>query len=149
MRSALRRQPAIPAFGQAAQETRERAGNPAFSRIWFCLWPPNAPIIGHQLPKVSGHDPEYSRFAETIGGDRYDPDCRPTVPESFLSNDADPQHAFVSRGTRTPVRAGLPICAGRTDRLGKLRHVCDNRSGLGDAGRALKVRSSRTLPDIL
>jgi hypothetical protein len=62
-------QPPIPTFGQASQETRERAGNPGFSRIRFCLQTPNSPILGRQLPKVSSHDRENSRFAETTGGD--------------------------------------------------------------------------------
>ena len=40
VRSVLRRQRAIPAFGQATQETREWVGNPGFSRIRFGLWIP-------------------------------------------------------------------------------------------------------------
>jgi hypothetical protein len=69
VRLALRRPPPIPTFGQASQGTREWAGIPGFSRIRFCLQTPNLPILGRQLPKVSGHDREYSRFAETAGGD--------------------------------------------------------------------------------
>jgi hypothetical protein len=48
---------------------REWAGNPGSSRIRFCLQTPNSPVLGRQLPKVSSHDREYSRFAETAGGD--------------------------------------------------------------------------------
>jgi hypothetical protein len=79
VRSALRRQPRIPAFGQAPQETREWAGNPGFSRIRFRLWAPRSPIPGWKSPKVSGLVREYSRFAETIAGDWFDHDCRLTV----------------------------------------------------------------------
>jgi hypothetical protein len=50
-------------------KTREWAGNPGFSRIRFCLQAPNSPILGRQMPKVSGYNPEYSRFAEIVGGD--------------------------------------------------------------------------------
>ena len=70
VRSALRRQPSIPASGQALKETRDRAGNAGFSRIRFRLQTPNSPIFGRELPKVSGHVRDYSRFAETAAGDR-------------------------------------------------------------------------------
>jgi hypothetical protein len=68
VRSALRRQPGSPAFGQASQETRDWAGNPGISPVRFCLR--KSAIAGRQSAKVSGHTPEYSRFAETVGGDR-------------------------------------------------------------------------------
>ena len=82
MRSALRRQPPIPAFGQASQETREWAGNPGFSRIRFRLWTPGLPRLRRKPPKVSGLLRKYSRFGETMGGDRFDHDCRPTDTRS-------------------------------------------------------------------
>jgi hypothetical protein len=31
------------------------------------------------MPKVSGRVRRYSRFAETIGGDKFDHDCRPIL----------------------------------------------------------------------
>jgi hypothetical protein len=77
-RSALRRQPAIHAFGQAPQETREWAGNPGFSRIRFRLRTPALPNLRCKSPKVSGRFRKYSRFGEIIGGDGFDQDCRPT-----------------------------------------------------------------------
>ena len=76
VRSALRRQPPIRAVGQAPQEARECAGNPGCSRIRFCLWTPGSSILRWKSPKVSGLVREYSRFAETIGGDWFDHDCR-------------------------------------------------------------------------
>ncbi len=36
------------------------------------------------MPKVSGLVREYSRFAETIGGDRFDHHCRPTGAIDYL-----------------------------------------------------------------
>ena len=71
-------QPAIPAIGQASRETRKRAGNPGFSRIHFRLWTSGWPSWRRKSTKVSGHLREYSRFRETMGGDRFDHDCRPT-----------------------------------------------------------------------
>jgi hypothetical protein len=70
VRSALRRQPATPAFRRAPQENREWAGNTGFSRVRLRLQTPNSATAGRQSAKVSGHTPEYSRFAETVGGDR-------------------------------------------------------------------------------
>ncbi|MBI5323068.1 hypothetical protein [Bradyrhizobium sp.] len=71
-------QPPIPAFGQAPQETRAQPANPGFSRIQVCLWTLGSLDMRRKSPKVSGLVREYSRFAETIGGDRFDPDCRPS-----------------------------------------------------------------------
>jgi hypothetical protein len=56
------RQPPIPAFGQACQETQEWAGNPGFSRIRFGLWTPALPNLRWKLPKVSGLIREYPRI---------------------------------------------------------------------------------------
>src|SRR5947207_15616095 len=75
-RSTLRRQPAIPALGQAPEGTREWAGNPGFSRIRFRLWTPTSPRLRQKSPKVSGLLGKYSRFTETIGGDWFGHDCR-------------------------------------------------------------------------
>ena len=46
------------------------AGNAGFSRGRLSLQTPKSAIAGRQLAKVSGHTREYSRFAETVGGDR-------------------------------------------------------------------------------
>jgi hypothetical protein len=62
-------QPGIPVLGQASQETREWAGNPGFLRIRFRLRIPGLPNLRRKSPKVSNHLREYSRFAETVGGD--------------------------------------------------------------------------------
>jgi hypothetical protein len=62
-------QPGIPASGQAPREKREWAANEGFSRVRFRLQTPKSVISERQLAKVSGHVREYSRFAETVGGD--------------------------------------------------------------------------------
>jgi hypothetical protein len=68
VRSALQRQPRIPAFGRAPQETREWAGNGLFARS---ISSPDSQVGNLRAPfaKVSGLVREYSRFAETISGD--------------------------------------------------------------------------------
>jgi hypothetical protein len=63
---------AFQSFCRASQETRERAGNPCFSRILFGLRTPALPNLRRKSPKVSGRFREYSRFGETIGGDGFD-----------------------------------------------------------------------------
>jgi hypothetical protein len=70
VRSALRRQPATPAFRRPPQEKRKWAGNAGFSRVRLRLQTPKSAIAGRQSAKVSDHTREYSRFAETVGGDR-------------------------------------------------------------------------------
>jgi hypothetical protein len=75
-------QPASPAFGQVSQETRGRAGNPGLSRIRFRLWTPGLPRRRRKSAKVSGPLRDISRFGETLGGDRFDHDCRPTDSRS-------------------------------------------------------------------
>jgi hypothetical protein len=75
----LPRQPRIPAFCQASQETADWAGNPGFSRIRFGLQTPALANLRGKSPKVSGRFRKYSRFGETIGGDGFDQDCRPTL----------------------------------------------------------------------
>jgi hypothetical protein len=70
VRSALRRQPTIPAFRPATQERREWAGNASFSHFRLRLQAPKSAIAWPQSAKVSGHAREYSRFAETAGRDR-------------------------------------------------------------------------------
>jgi hypothetical protein len=85
--SILPGQPGIPAFGRPSQETRKWAGNPGFSRIRFRLQARSSPNSRWKSPKVSSLVREYSRFAETIGGDRLDHDCRlnhGTQPRSAL-----------------------------------------------------------------
>jgi hypothetical protein len=85
VRSALRRQPRIPAFCQASQETQERAVNPGFSRIGFGLPTPALPKLRRKSRKVSGRFREYSLFAETIGGDRFDQASKLVPrPDAFL-----------------------------------------------------------------
>jgi len=69
-------QPRSPAFGQASQGTREGSGNPGFSRIRFRLWTTASPRLRRKSLKVSGLLRKYSRFAETLGGDWFDHDCR-------------------------------------------------------------------------
>src|SRR4051794_31662463 len=64
------------AFCQASQETREWAADPGFSRIHFGLWSPGLPKWRRKSAKVSGILPEYSRFGETMGGDRFDQTLR-------------------------------------------------------------------------
>jgi hypothetical protein len=77
VRSALLRQPRSPAFRLASQETREWAGNPGISRCRIRLWKPSPPMLRGKSPKVSGRTGQYSRFAETKGGDWCDHHCRP------------------------------------------------------------------------
>jgi AAA domain len=85
VRSALRRQPAISASSQTSQETREWAGSPGFSRIRFGLRTPSSPILRW---KVSGLVREYSRFAETIGGDWFDHNCSPKAEPTQCTDEA-------------------------------------------------------------
>ena len=47
----------------------------------------NSPDMGRKSPKVSGPVREYSRFAETIGGDWFDHDCRPKFNVSLIVED--------------------------------------------------------------
>jgi hypothetical protein len=47
------------------------AENRGFSSTRDRLQALNLLILERQLPKVSGHVREYSRFAETTGGDRF------------------------------------------------------------------------------
>jgi hypothetical protein len=77
----------FPALGQAPEETPEWAGNPGFSRVRFCLRTPALPDLRRKSPKVSGHFRKYSRFGETIGGDGFDQDCRPTLALGFGLHD--------------------------------------------------------------
>jgi len=77
VRSGLRRQPAIPAFGPCSQERRDWAGNAGFSRIRFRLRTPGSRNLRSKSPKVSGFVRGYSRFTETIGGDSFDPGLPP------------------------------------------------------------------------
>jgi hypothetical protein len=72
----LRGQPASPAFGDSLQLGPHRPGSPGFSRFRLCLQATGLSIPGVKSPKVSGPDCGNSRFAEIIGGDRFDHDCR-------------------------------------------------------------------------
>jgi hypothetical protein len=56
-------------FFRASLETPNKPGNGGFSRVGYRLQTPKSLILGRQLPKVSSHVGEYSRFAETFGGD--------------------------------------------------------------------------------
>jgi len=58
------------------------AENSGFSYVRIGLQAPNSLILGRQLPKVSGHVREYSRFEETFGGEEvrsalHGPSCSP------------------------------------------------------------------------
>src|SRR6266566_5073285 len=66
----------IPALGRAPEETPEWAGNPGVSRSRLSLRVATLPTQRRKWLKVSGLVREYSRFAETIGGDGFDHDCR-------------------------------------------------------------------------
>ena len=68
-RCALRRQPGIPALGRAFQETRNKAGNAGFFAHSTSSPGSQLAALVLELPKVSGYVREYSRFAETFGGD--------------------------------------------------------------------------------
>jgi hypothetical protein len=76
-RSALRRQPAIPASVQAAQDTRDWAGNAGFSPVRFRLQTPNSIISGRQLPKVSRWVRDIPVLRRLSAETRCDHDCRP------------------------------------------------------------------------
>jgi hypothetical protein len=58
---------------------KNRPGNPGFSGNRLRLWTPALPNLRWKLRKVSGLLREYSRFEETVGGDGFDQDYRPTV----------------------------------------------------------------------
>ena len=60
MRSALRRQPSIPALARLPKEAWEWAGNPSLLHIRFRLW------SSRKSPKASGLVRKYSCFPETI-----------------------------------------------------------------------------------
>jgi hypothetical protein len=74
VRSALRRQPGSLATVYNLRLTGPEI--PAFCVFDLCLQAPDLSVSGAELPKVSGYFCEYSRFAETIGGDEFDQDCR-------------------------------------------------------------------------
>jgi len=78
-------QPASPAFGDSLQPAPYRPGNPGFFGIRLSLQTPGLLIYGEKWRKVSGRFPKNSRFTETIGGDRFDHDCCPTLALSFGS----------------------------------------------------------------
>jgi hypothetical protein len=92
-------QPAIRALGQAPRGSREWAENPSFLSIRFRLQTPGSPIFRWKSPKVSGLVREYSRFAETIGGDRFDHDCRPTAEVPII--------VCLQNGAASPLRTRL------------------------------------------
>src|SRR5437868_11594318 len=50
------------------------------SRIRLCLQATDLSISGEELPKVSSRTCENSRFVEIFGADRFEHECRPTVP---------------------------------------------------------------------
>jgi hypothetical protein len=95
-----RRQPASLAFGQTSEETRERAGNRGFSRIRFRLQAPGLPKLREKSPKVSGQIRKYSRFAETVCGDRFDHHCRPTVVATRVASSSDDSDDTSARPSR-------------------------------------------------
>jgi hypothetical protein len=72
-------QPPSPASGLSLQPAPHRPGNPGFFGFRLCLQTPGLLISGEKRRKVSGHFPKNSRFAETIGGDWFDHDCRPAM----------------------------------------------------------------------
>jgi hypothetical protein len=79
VRSPLRRQPPSPAFRHGLRPAPHRSGNPGFSRTRVSLQAPGLRSSRLKSRKVSGHIPKNSRFAETIGGDWCDHDCRLTL----------------------------------------------------------------------
>jgi hypothetical protein len=100
-------QPAIPAFGPGPQKTRERAGNPGFSRVRLRLWTPKSIIAGRQSAKVSGHTREYSRFTETVGGDRVRLGLPPAPSTSYLPSPCREMRSvfeILAAGSRTSGR---------------------------------------------
>ena len=70
VRSALRRQPGIHAFGRAFQEPLECAGNPGFSHIWFRLRTPSSPTLRlnrRKSPARSANIPALRRLSMETG----------------------------------------------------------------------------------
>jgi hypothetical protein len=65
---------------------RHRPGNPGFLPMRNLSPGSRSPNLGEELPKVSGPFRGNSRFAEVIGGDRFDHNCRPTIPEGALAD---------------------------------------------------------------
>jgi hypothetical protein len=59
-------------FSRSARLPKKRgmAGNPGSSHIRFGLWTLGSPVLRWKSRKVSSCVREYSRFAETAGGDR-------------------------------------------------------------------------------
>ena len=78
--SILPPQPPIPAFGDGLQPAPQKPGSTGFSRIRLCLQATDLSISGEELPKVSSRTCENSRFVEIFGADRFEHECRPTVP---------------------------------------------------------------------
>jgi hypothetical protein len=66
-------------FARLPRRRENRPEIPAFRAFDFRLGTVGSAISRRKSLKVSGHVREYSRFAETIGGDRFDQDCRPTI----------------------------------------------------------------------
>ena len=76
-------QPGTPAFHQAPRETRKWARNPGFSRIRFVSGLPVPLFQGgkrQKSPALSGNS-----FAETIGRNGFDQDCRPRPAVQFCA----------------------------------------------------------------
>jgi hypothetical protein len=76
---------------------------PAFRAFGFVFRLPTSPILGRQLPKVSSHDRENSRFAEAAGGDL----VRSRLPPESGSPDRD----------QSPHRGNLSACRVHVDEL--------------------------------
>jgi hypothetical protein len=83
VRSALRRQPPSHAIRRGLQPARHRPGIPGFSRTSVSLQAPGLRYSEPKSRKVSDLYLENSRFAETIGRDWFDHDCRPIVALCF------------------------------------------------------------------
>jgi hypothetical protein len=75
-------------FPRSARLPKRRENGPeirAFCAFAFVSGLPASPTLRSNSPKVSGLVREYSRFAETIGGDGFDHDCRPGGLITFRS----------------------------------------------------------------
>jgi hypothetical protein len=74
--------PAKQSCVQPGSPTDARIGRKSrLFAIQVCLWTPGSPDMRRKSPKVSGLVCEYSRFADTTGGDKFDHDCRPSLAE--------------------------------------------------------------------
>ena len=83
-----------PTFTRGGRKSawRKLAANPGLSRISVCLRRPGLPKSGSKSGKSPALTAEYSQFAETIGGDGLDRDCRPRAAVAACRRDHPPGH---------------------------------------------------------